>query len=180
MKKVNLLLALLILFYSCKKDDPCEGITCENNGTCDNGKCLCQGLWEGEKCTEQVTPHGIISSGITLTKMPATDTGGAGWDLTSGADLYIIVKLNGVQILNTSNDVRTNSGVNTSWNSLLNIEAFDDVSIDVYDYDDFDADDYIGGIHGTIYFSTNGFPTTVQLQCASCPVWVTFNNLVYL
>jgi hypothetical protein len=33
-----------------KKNDPCEKVTCYNNGVCDNGKCNCLYGYEDEKC----------------------------------------------------------------------------------------------------------------------------------
>ena len=42
----------MISFFSCKKDDPCEGVTCLNGGTCAEGlgTCQCQSGYEGDSC----------------------------------------------------------------------------------------------------------------------------------
>lgn len=43
-----------IALFSCKKDDPCEDVTCLNGGTCNNGSCSCATGYEGSTCaTEQ-------------------------------------------------------------------------------------------------------------------------------
>ncbi len=58
-KKLTLLAttALLLGITGCKKDkdneeviDPCDGVTCLNGGTCDNGACLCPAGYEGLDC----------------------------------------------------------------------------------------------------------------------------------
>ena len=43
---------LLLTFFSCKKDDPCEGVVCLNGGTCAEGlgTCQCQNGYEGDSC----------------------------------------------------------------------------------------------------------------------------------
>lgn len=50
-----LIISLLIscLFASCNKDeetDPCENVSCLNNGYCDNGQCVCPLGFSGVNC----------------------------------------------------------------------------------------------------------------------------------
>jgi hypothetical protein len=51
MKKIIYLisLALLITIAACKKDK-CEGVVCENGGTCDDGNCKCLAGFTGTYC----------------------------------------------------------------------------------------------------------------------------------
>lgn len=55
MRKFRLLLTVVALcsapvfLNSCKKDK-CKDVTCENGGTCDDGKCNCVEGTEGDKC----------------------------------------------------------------------------------------------------------------------------------
>jgi len=53
MKKNNLFLILALLvgslcFNACQ--DPCEDVTCENGGTCDDGDCMCPDGFTGTNC----------------------------------------------------------------------------------------------------------------------------------
>jgi len=56
MTRATLLTALLslsfaLVFNSCKKDeDPCDGVTCQNGGSCNNGNCNCTTGFEGGTC----------------------------------------------------------------------------------------------------------------------------------
>lgn len=48
----------LVTYTSCKKD-PCDVYVCYNNGTCQNGKCVCPTGYMGNKC-EQLAPVTMI------------------------------------------------------------------------------------------------------------------------
>ena len=59
MKKQNLInvlasaalvVALAFGVQSCKKDDPCDGIDCQNGGSCSDGSCSCPTGYEGSLC----------------------------------------------------------------------------------------------------------------------------------
>lgn len=53
MKKYALLIVLmgiLTVWTGCKKDDPCENITCLNGGTCLDGDCQCIAGFQGASC----------------------------------------------------------------------------------------------------------------------------------
>ena len=181
MKNAIFLLLLLALVVSCKKDDPCDGVTCENNGSCVDGSCACIGLWRGEKCTEQITPLLISIRQMTNTKFPATDNNGAGWDLTSGPDIYFIMKQSGTTILSSQDNFIQNASVGASWTFNLSIVfPKEPITIEMWDYDDFDSDDFMGAVTGVVYTDTNGFPTLINLDCGICPVAFSLSNISYL
>lgn len=52
MKKLLILLlsGCFILFNLSCKDEPCDSITCLNDGSCNDGKCTCEQPFEGEFC----------------------------------------------------------------------------------------------------------------------------------
>jgi hypothetical protein len=54
MKHINVLLFAIIIAMvtigSCKKDNPCENITCENGGSCNEGVCDCSSGFSGTRC----------------------------------------------------------------------------------------------------------------------------------
>ncbi|MCG8332219.1 MAG: hypothetical protein MI974_31325 [Chitinophagales bacterium] len=89
-----MLLLSVFLFATCSKEDdsppdPCEGIVCENGGSCVNGVCDCLEGWEGADCTEVATPSAITINSITVTRFPPTRDNGGSWDFTDGPDLIV-------------------------------------------------------------------------------------------
>lgn len=53
-----------ITLSGCKKDDPCEGVTCSNGGTCNNGSCSCAAGYEGSTCGTEVRSKFIASYSV--------------------------------------------------------------------------------------------------------------------
>lgn len=170
--KIVLLLPLILLINSCTKEDPkpvdpCANITCLNGGYCVNGACSCPEGYSGPDCGTQVTPVKIKISRIDVTRFPATDDG-AGWDLTSGPDIYPVLA-KGSSILYKPSTFYQNANPSSIYTFDLSpqvdlTEAKDDYVISLYDYDDFDADDFMGGISFVAYASKNGFPKVISLD----------------
>lgn len=50
---------------SCKEDDPCEGVSCLNGGTCANGTCDCDAGFEGSDCGTQMRTKFIAAYSVT-------------------------------------------------------------------------------------------------------------------
>jgi hypothetical protein len=46
------LFAFILFLVSCT--DPCENITCENEGFCEEGTCICEAEYEGENCETEI------------------------------------------------------------------------------------------------------------------------------
>lgn len=92
-KLLTLLSALILLAASCKREtDPCEKVTCLNNGTCVNGTCNCPDGYYGADCSLRHTPTAMVIKSITVTNFPDANVGNAYWDQTpnpSDADLGI-------------------------------------------------------------------------------------------
>lgn len=143
--------------------DPCENIICLNGGDCINGLCDCATGYIGPNCgTAQVLNKVRIIS-ITVTDFPSTSSNGAGWDLTSGPDIYPKILYNGVEIYdhpsfhqNANPDNNYTFEINFTLNNMSG-----EYSIILYDYDDFDPDDWMGGYIFTPSEASAGFP----------PVW---------
>lgn len=165
--KILLLSLITLSITSCGKDDPCENIICTNGGSCVNGECNCPEGYEGPDCSNQSTPKAIEITSIQLQRFPSTDTNGAGWDLLSGADIYVSVWYNNDEIYkhptffenagNGFHDFKPN--VNLQLENPLN-----NYVIRLYDYDEFDQDDFMGGIEFQPYTTTNNFPRTLVLD----------------
>jgi hypothetical protein len=158
-----------ISFNSCKEDDPdpCEGIICLNGGSCANGECNCPPGYVGSDCSQQDTPATIRINKIDITRFPATDNG-AGWDLTSGPDIYIQVIKDMGALTNFSayyENADPSNVYSFEFTPSVDLnEPNDQYIIELYDYDNLDADDFMGGISFTPYFNNNGFPKTINLD----------------
>jgi hypothetical protein len=114
MKNLNVFLfAILIAIVtigSCKKEDPCENVTCLNAGVCNDGTCACPTGYSGARC-EIVDPclnvtcnnGGTCNNGLcdcvlgyqgttcnTETRAKYIGTFAANETCTSGSDTYSI------------------------------------------------------------------------------------------
>ncbi len=166
---IAVLLYSVLALNSCKKvvPDPCDGVICLNGGTCVNGQCDCPNGYTGPDCSNQITPSKIRINNIRLTKFPPTDNG-AGWDLTSGPDIYIVIEYNGSIIYNhptyyQNADPSLTYDFKPSTNLNLTNPA-DNYIIRLYDYDDFSTDDYMGGIEFVPYYDGNNFPGNIDID----------------
>lgn len=168
MKKLLPILFLSTLLFTCNKDeDPCEGITCKNGGECKNGTCDCPENYEGPDCSNQKTPSKIVITKVEITKFPSTEDDGGGWDFGDGPDLIFLI-LKGSTPVYAPNTYFPDavSGSGFFWKDL-NIEITEvqtQHTIELYDYDELDEDDRMGGISFTPYSNTNGFPTVIELK----------------
>ena len=158
----------------CDTYDPCTNITCLNGGTCANGTCNCPTGYSGSDCGTELTPTSVIITGITVNDYPMTD-GGAGWDLSSGPELY--VSLNSGTTANTS-DFTTGYYQDVSGQSLTFSSDFpvtipspsSSYTVGLWDYDTVDADDFMAGIYFTPNSYKSGFPSTITLSTSSMEV----------
>lgn len=51
-----------VLLSGCKKEeDPCDNVTCQNGGTCNNGSCSCASGYEGATCGTEMRSKFIAS-----------------------------------------------------------------------------------------------------------------------
>lgn len=178
MKKLIFFVLISASLITCSDSDPCEGITCENDGFCVNGQCDCTVGYEGPNCGTQTKPSSVLITKILITKLPAVPPGGGGWDVSDGPDIY-------VEVYNETDDQvviysSTANNINTSdtpftYDPTTDIELNPDkqYSISIYD-EDVDADDFMGGIIFNAYSSTNNFPLTRNLD-AGGPVTFTLD-----
>jgi hypothetical protein len=166
----------------CETFDNCFNVTCLNGGTCVNGQCNCPEGYSGADCSQQVTPDKIRITKIVVTRFPATDNG-AGWDLSSGPDIYPEIR-KGNTTLFSSSTFNQNADPSNNYSFDLNptvemTEPNDQYSIILYDYDDFDADDFMGGINFTPYSNNNGFPSAINLDAGGAVSFTIHVNYVW-
>lgn len=181
MKKIVLMAFLAsFMMWGCKKDDdddsssgsgsdPCDGVECVN-GECINGDCECDLYYTGEDCSEFILPDNAYIEKIIVTAFPPYDGGGS-WDLTSDGDIYPLVTTASENLLwesptfvqNALPSQGTFEFVPSSPILLSNISSTYCVSL--YDYDDFDADDFMGGICFTpVSTNANGVNYLIDLE----------------
>jgi len=166
----------------CETFDDCYNVSCLNGGTCVNGQCNCLEGWTGSDCSQQVTPDKIRITKVVVTKFPATDNG-AGWDLSSGPDIYPEIFKGSTSLYSASAFYQNAAPSNTysfDISPALDMnEPNDQYIIRLYDYDDFDADDFMGGIIFTPYSRTSGFPTTINLDAGGDLAFTLHVNYVW-
>lgn len=170
MKRISLcfgLVFLLALVNGCKKD-ACDDVTCRNEGICINGTCDCAVGYTGPFCEDQITPQKVIITSIRVTKFLPTDDNGAGWDLSSGADIFVSIDYNGAEIYESDifyENADPNFTYSFSPTQNLSFEnPLDRYTIWIIDYDTLDPNDYIGGIEFSPYSANNGFPEMLMLD----------------
>jgi PKD repeat protein len=153
-----------------KAIDPCANVTCLNGGNCVNGQCVCAQGYTGIDCSQLITPSKVIISKIIVTRFPPTDNG-AGWDLTSGPDIYVTVDRDPNNIWTSPTYYQNaNPSLTYEFNPLPHIEVNNptsQITIRLWDYDDLDSDDFMGGIIFTPFLSSLGFPTERTLDAGA-------------
>lgn len=164
MKNLIFLTLLSMFLVTCKKDD-----TKEN----------CPARYTGSNCDEQITPVGIMLNSVEVLNYRTTDNG-AGWDLTSGPDCYISIIHDGVSIFSSKANFKQNAvGAFTIPVNILLSDVNDIYRIQLFDYDDLDADDFMGEVNWLFYSSLDGFPGVVNFTCANCITYFRC-NITYL
>lgn len=157
----HLLFFLPILLIQCSDPvDPCEDVTCFNNGYCRNGACVCPDGFTGADCSKEITPDRITIKRISVTRFPATKPDGGGWDLLDGADLLIVLYDENEAVLWESNfyeDANT-SNVYDYFPDISISDANSKYIVRVFDYDYFDSNDFMGGIIFPGYLKNLRFP----------------------
>lgn len=148
------LAALLILNFSCSKTE-------DGDEHCPEG-------WSGKNCDVQVTPDSVFVIEINVTRFPATNIQGQGWDATSDADIFVQIWKNNEQVWSSSM-VHQNVTPDTNYifipgTTLALSDPLAQYSIQLYDQDNASEDDYMGGINFISYSDDNGFPELLILD----------------
>ena len=153
---------------NCATKDPCLGVTCRNGGYCANGTCNCPTGYSGSDCGIEVTPASVTITKMVLEKFPATDPNGAGWDPSSGADIFMTINPG-----TTSTTTTFKTGYYTDANANLSY-TFDNVNytissinsnwtIGLWDYDTIDPDDFMAGYYIKPIDMKSGFPKSYTI-----------------
>lgn len=112
---------------------------------------------------------------VKVTRWPAADPAGAGWDVFDGPDLRLHIEDGGQVLYQSPNIYEDAVGSQTILFTPQLPVLFPDrpLTFALFDYDDnLSADDYMGGIVGKPYQAGNGFPLSFVLDCQGCKIAV--------
>lgn len=167
----------------CEDYDPCATVTCLNGGTCANGICNCPPGYSGSDCSVVLTPVSVTINQVIITNYPATQSSGAGWDLTTGPDVFI--SINAGTSSNQNSFVSGFTYSNATSNSLTYSSGFPIIlsnpnssyCLGIWDADSPDPDDFMAGVYFTPNNYSSGFPPSISLTTASLSAtfYITWN-----
>lgn len=176
-----LLISFMLLFLSCSKSDPCEGIACKNGGTCADGKCQCPVGWEGPLCETESLPKAVNVTAIKILKFPATKADGSKWDNdNTNPDIYpalYTLKADNTadQVLWTSDAIKLNAPTGQAHDFTLilpklSMKTYDKtLAFFLLEKDDTTAEN-MGGTSFKLQDVVKGKPSTITIDCPSCKV----------
>lgn len=156
----------------CQNYDPCAIVTCLNGGTCVSGTCNCLPGYTGPNCATVLNPVSMTITNVYVTNYPTLNTSGGGWDLSTGADLFLALSLGTSSnstdwITGYTNDVTGNAlyYTLTTPKVITNLSSY--WTIGCWDYDTPDPDDFMGGIYFAPNSYKSGFPASFVISNAS-------------
>lgn len=159
----------------CEIYDPCYGIVCFNGGTCINGLCDCPPGYTGPDCATVKTPVSMTITKVSVTEYPATAPSGGGWDINSGPDIFLTINMGTTWNTNdyvSSYYTNASGPIYTTAGFPKTLSASSNWTIAIWDYDDLDANDVMGGYYFKPVDFDSGFPNTITLSNTS--VGITF------
>ncbi|MBK8634240.1 MAG: calcium-binding EGF-like domain-containing protein [Saprospiraceae bacterium] len=177
-----LLFIATLLCFSCAEKDPCEGVTCQNGGTCFEGKCQCLDGFEGNSCETEKLPTAVNVSTLKITKFPSKKQNGANWDDDgTNPDLFpglVTLKADNTadKFLWLSDLTKLNATLNQEHNFPLllpklimnNYES--KLAFFLYEEDGSSSRESMGGISFLLKDVVKGKPSIIKLDCPTCTV----------
>ncbi len=148
MKNLFYLLLICLIIFSCKKDN--------DNGFTPN------------------VPTSINVLSITINDFPNFNTAGTSWDSLDGPDVYPVLSIGNTVLLNLQDEFvenaisSTQSGETWQFTAVKLEQPTDIYSIRLFDNDEPDNDEFIGGLDFQPWRPVNGNPTNIDLFCGTC------------
>jgi hypothetical protein len=179
MKKALFLILLSAILFTCSEDpDPCEAMTCNNGGHCEDGSCVCAEGWTGSFCNKRKDPTTIIISKIVVTKFPPKTSGGANWDASDGPDIYGAVYDDNELLLRATGIISNATTTPLTWSATteeqkLHLSASERYTFELWD-DDGSSDQWMGGIIGYLYDEEDDMPSEIVFTAVGASVSYTF------
>lgn len=141
MKKLFLALSILTFTLSCSDSEKCK-----------------QG-YTGSNCNNQIYPTKITVTKVTVSEFPSLDGSSATWDVGTGPDIYLVLYAGENLVYESDSYFEDASNSNTyEFEFTYDMNGSSIYTIELYDYDDLDDDDFIGNYEFLAYDDNEGFP----------------------
>lgn len=167
---------------NCEIDLACQGVTCQNGGTCNTTTATCDCLpgYAGDFCETILTPTNLRITSVRIDDFPETNNG-AGWDAADGPDIYFSINV-GTTPDNT--EFTTSTTMNATPGTSFTITGGFPLDITdigatrifaLYDNDAPDTDEYMAALSVALSAFTQGggFPTELRMNDESLEYDVT-------
>ena len=122
----------------------------------------------GLDCGLEKEPSGIFLTKVRVDRFPTRTETGSAWDLVSGADIYIVIKYAGEVVYMHPSFIENAPLGKTHFFEIQNNFSFNEplgrYEILLYDFDDLDSDDLMGGIEFIPYRKGDLFPREKTLD----------------
>jgi hypothetical protein len=129
-----------VLFTACTKKNPCSGITCYNNGTCNGGICSCPSGWTGTNCQTSTnttityqnnafTPVTIVNNGNSQVIQPGSTVSYTG---SPNSTLTITASTSGMSTTGTQIGLKVTWNINNTFPATGTSNYNIDVSSDYF------------------------------------------------
>jgi hypothetical protein len=123
------LTCLVSINFSCK-DEPCDGVTCQHDGVCNDGTCTCSGCYEGEFCEilqrdKFIGSYAVISDvcvgtySMNITQSSTSDCKIVINNLNNNSSINLVATVSNSNSFTIDNQVLA-SGQNISGNGTIN------------------------------------------------------------
>lgn len=161
-------LFILILSFSCSKNDNCDILICQNAGQCNDGVCDCAMGYTSGNCSEQITPSSIKITKIKVLRFPSRNIAGQTWDSNNGPDIFVALGFDN-DLIYEHPTAFDNASPLLSYEfipiqDLIISNITERYSLNLFDKDDQEPHDFMGGIEFSPYTNTNNFPKIITVD----------------
>lgn len=155
--------------------------TCQNGGKClEDGSCDCSNGYKGDYCENEKQPSSIEITKIKVRDWPFYTNNGEEWDYWSCCPEMYVELVNNAEVtkLSANHVDDANKGKTYTYTSDLPYQVVDvssEYTLELWDYDESSADDYMGGVYFTFYNEGNDFPNSLEISAGGITYEVEVN-----